>query len=85
MEVPFEFHRSLIGTKGRDIRAMMEKCNANISIPPADQHSDLIKILGTPSQIEKAKATISERIKELEKEKEDKVFTFLKGCTRVFF
>ena len=55
---------------------MMEKCNANISVPSADQHSDRIKILGTPNQIEKAKEIINERVKELEKEKEDKVFVF---------
>ncbi|EDV24343.1 uncharacterized protein TRIADDRAFT_26766 [Trichoplax adhaerens] len=72
MNVSIEYHRSLIGVKGRDIRAMMEKYSVNISVPPADQHSDCIKIFGTPSQIEKAKSAILDRIKELEEEKEDK-------------
>jgi polyribonucleotide nucleotidyltransferase len=38
MNVPYDLHRFIIGTKGRDVRKMMEDNDVNISIPPG-QHS----------------------------------------------
>ncbi|XP_053378526.1 vigilin-like [Mercenaria mercenaria] len=35
--------RYIIGQKGRDVRKLMDEYNVNISIPPQDQQSDLIK------------------------------------------
>lgn len=35
--IPFEYHRYIIGQKGREIRALMEENNVNIAIPPSEK------------------------------------------------
>jgi hypothetical protein len=42
--VPYEFHRSIIGQKGRDVREMMERYDVHIVLSPADQKLDVIKV-----------------------------------------
>jgi ribosomal protein S3 len=42
--VPFDFHRSIIGQKGRDVRELMEKYDVHIVLSPADQKLDIIKV-----------------------------------------
>ena len=46
MAVAFDLHRFIIGQKGRDVRKMMEEFDVNISIPPAEDRSDAVKITG---------------------------------------
>ena len=72
MQVPFDFHRFIIGQRGRDVRKMMEDHDVNISIPPAEDHSDIIKITGPPQNVAQAHDAMLERIKQLEGEKEDR-------------
>lgn len=42
--MPYEFHRSIIGQKGRDVREMMERFDVHIVLSPADQKLDIIKV-----------------------------------------
>lgn len=42
--VPYEFHRSIIGQKGKDVRELMSKYDVHIILSPADQHLDVIKV-----------------------------------------
>ena len=35
--IPFEYHRYIIGQKGREVRTLMEDHNLNIAIPPPDK------------------------------------------------
>lgn len=35
--IPFEYHRYIIGQKGREIRALMEDHGLNIAIPPPEK------------------------------------------------
>lgn len=72
MQVPFDFHRFIIGQRGRDVRRMMEENDVNISIPPAEEHSDVIKITGPPENVARAQEAMKEKIKQLEGEKEDR-------------
>ena len=37
MEIPFEFHRYIIGQKGRDIRSLMDEHDVNILVPSPDK------------------------------------------------
>ena len=73
MVVPFDFHRFIIGLRGRDVRKMMEDCDVNISVPQVDQKSDIIKVTGTPNNVEQAKQALMDRVAQLEQEKEDRV------------
>jgi polyribonucleotide nucleotidyltransferase len=72
VNVPYEYHRSIIGQKGRDVREMMEKYDVHIVLSPADQKLDIIKISGTPACVAKAKEAVEERCKQLEEDRADR-------------
>ena len=44
VNVPFEFHRSIIGQKGKDVRELMVRYDVHIVLSPADQQLDIIKV-----------------------------------------
>lgn len=73
VSVPYDFHRFIIGQKGRDIREMNEKYEVNVSVPPATEQSDMIKISGLPVNVENAKQALQERCEQLEGKKQDQV------------
>ncbi|XP_071109075.1 vigilin-like [Haliotis cracherodii] len=72
MPIPFDFHRFIIGQKGRDVRKMMQDYNVNISIPPMEEKSDIVRISGPKTNVERAKAGLMEKVEQLEKEREDR-------------
>jgi predicted PilT family ATPase len=72
VEVPFEYHRFVIGQKGRDVRKLMQDFDVNISIPPAEEQSDTVKVRGPPANVGRAKEALLERVEQLEAEKEDR-------------
>ncbi len=37
VSIPFEYHRYIIGMKGREIRSLMDDHNVNIAIPSPDK------------------------------------------------
>ena len=45
---------------------MMEDHDVNISIPPADEHSDIVRITGAPENVKCAVAALEERVQQLE-------------------
>lgn len=71
--VPFDMHRFIIGQKGRDVRRMMEEYDVNISIPPATESSDIVRVTGPPENVKKARAALEDKVAQLEAEKEDRV------------
>lgn len=77
VNVPFDFHRFIIGMKGRDVRKMMEDCDVNISVPHVDQKSDVIRVTGPLANVEQAKVALIDRVAQLEQEKEDRVCNLL--------
>ncbi|XP_060710804.1 vigilin-like isoform X2 [Hemiscyllium ocellatum] len=72
VEVPFDLHRYIIGQKGSGIRKMMEEYEVNIAVPPPEHQSDVIKITGLAVNLERARAGILERVRELQAEQEDR-------------
>jgi len=71
-EVPYDYHRFIIGQKGKGVREMMKNFDVNISIPPADEHSNVIRITGTPDKLDDAREGLMQRVKELDAEKADR-------------
>lgn len=54
--IPARLHNSLIGTKGRLIRSVMEECGGvHIHFPVEGSGSDTVIIRGPSSDVEKAK------------------------------
>ncbi|XP_069775955.1 vigilin-like isoform X2 [Narcine bancroftii] len=72
LQVPFDLHRYIIGQKGNGIRKMMEEYEVNIAVPPPDQQSDIIKITGLMCNLERARAGVLERVRELQADQEDR-------------
>lgn len=71
--MPFDFHRFIIGQKGHEVRRMMDDFDVNISVPRAEEQSDVISVTGAPTNVENARAALVQKVEDLEKEKEDKV------------
>ncbi|KAF0297687.1 Vigilin [Amphibalanus amphitrite] len=72
VEVPFDYHRFIIGQKGKGVRDMMRNFDVNISIPPAEELSNVIRITGTPDKLDDAREGLLQRVKELDAEKADR-------------
>jgi len=70
--IPYEFHRFIIGQKGKDVRKMMDDFKVNIVIPPANTQSDTITIYGPPSNVEEVKRALQDKVDQLHTEKEDR-------------
>jgi hypothetical protein len=72
VQVPFEFHRNIIGRKGESVRNMMNTYGVNIMVPPPGDKNDLITITGPPANVEKAKEGLLQRVGSLNGEKADR-------------
>ncbi|XP_053160325.1 vigilin isoform X1 [Hemicordylus capensis] len=72
VEVPFDLHRFIIGQKGVGIRKMMDEFEVNIQVPAPEFQSDMISISGLAANLDRAKARLLERVKELQAEQEDR-------------
>lgn len=72
MPVAFELHRSIIGKSGGSVRQLMDDFDVHIVLSPADQKLDCIKISGAPANVDKAREALEERVKQLEKDKQDR-------------
>lgn len=72
VDVPFDLHRSIIGTKGRDVKDLMDKYDVHIVLSAQDVQENIIKIIGTASNVERAREALLERVKELEEDRKDR-------------
>ncbi|XP_045491427.1 vigilin [Colias croceus] len=70
VEVPNDLHRLLAGQKRRDL---MQTYDVHILMPPNDEVTDIVKVTGTPTNVERAKQALTEKIVEMEQEKEDRL------------
>lgn len=66
VDVPFDLHRSIIGTKGRDVKDLMDRFDVHIVLSAQDVQENIIKVTGTASNVESAKEAILEHVKERE-------------------
>uniref|UniRef100_A0A2R8ZS98 Vigilin n=1 Tax=Pan paniscus TaxID=9597 RepID=A0A2R8ZS98_PANPA len=78
VEVPFDLHRYVIGQKGSGIRKMMDEFEVNIHVPAPELQSDIIAITGLVANLDRAKAGLLERVKELQAEQEDRALRSFK-------
>uniref|UniRef100_UPI00358DE364 vigilin isoform X2 n=1 Tax=Myxine glutinosa TaxID=7769 RepID=UPI00358DE364 len=83
MEIPFELHRYIIGQKGTGIRRLMEEYGVNIAIPPPEEKSNVIKVMGVASNVERAEKGLMDRAKELQAEQENRVLRSFKLSVNV--
>jgi len=72
IEIPFENHRYIIGQKGVGIRKMMDECDVNILVPPAEKQDSVIVVTGPIKNVEQALAALTKRNDEIESENEDR-------------
>uniref|UniRef100_A0A183IEE5 Vigilin n=1 Tax=Soboliphyme baturini TaxID=241478 RepID=A0A183IEE5_9BILA len=72
VNVPFDFHGSLIGRQGIEIRKLMNAHNVNIQFAAFESHSDEIRVTGRRPDVSDAIAAIMKRVEELEEELKDK-------------
>ncbi|KAG7307616.1 hypothetical protein JYU34_007838 [Plutella xylostella] len=70
VEVPFPLHRLLAGQKRREL---MQTYDVHIQLPPVEEESDIVKVTGTPTNVERAREVLVDKIDEMEKEKEDRL------------
>ncbi len=73
VSVPIDYHRFIIGQKGREVQAMMKEYDVSISIPSSDEGSDIIKVSGAPANVDRAEQGLNERVEKLDAEKEERV------------
>ncbi len=61
LEIATRYHNSIIGAKGRLIRAVMDECGGVIiRFPPEGTNSDKVIIRGPKDDVEKAKKQLLE-------------------------
>lgn len=86
-EVPVavELHRFIIGSKGRDVRQMMEEYDVSIQVPPASDNVDVLRVSGTPTNVQRAKKALLQRVQQLEDEQEQRVRCLLTYLSLVHF
>jgi len=72
IEIPYGNHRYIIGQKGSGIRKMMEEFDVNISVPPAENNEDFIRVTGPIKHVEKALLALEQRNDEIEGENADR-------------
>ena len=77
VSVPMDYHRFIIGMKGREVQNMMKVFDVNISIPSSDEGSDVIKIYGAPANVERAESALEEKVRQLDDQKEERVSTLV--------
>merc|ERR1719347_1050676 len=73
VNIPFEFHKFIIGQKGKEVREMMNEFDVNIRVPAADQQSDIILVSGVPAHVENAKVGLARKVEKLEIEKQERI------------
>jgi len=72
VDVPFEFHRFIIGRGGENVRQLMNKHDVNIKVPSSDQQSSVVIVTGPKAHVESAEKDLLNKVEELEKEKAEK-------------
>jgi len=72
VNIPMDYHRFIIGQRGKEVRQMMDTYNVNISISSPEENSDVIKITGAPAQVEKAEQALQEKVKQIDAERADR-------------
>jgi len=73
VEIPFEYHRQLIGKSGENIKSMMEEFDVNVQVPGTSIKSNIVVVRGHKDKVEDCKARLLEDCKKWDEEKEDRL------------
>ena len=73
VEIPFDYHRFIIGSRGKDVRQMMEEYGVHIVIPPSEQQSNRVTVTGTPGKVTQAIQALEARVTDIEAQQKDRV------------
>merc|ERR1719334_99418 len=77
VDVPFEYHRYIIGQNGSGVRKLMTDHDVMIRVPPSDHKSSVIVLTGTADNVASAKVGLDERVEEIkDKLKDDELRGF---------
>jgi len=71
--VAVELHRFIIGSKGRDVRQLMDDYEVMIVVPPAERQVSLLQVTGTPANVARARQALLQRVQQLEDEQQQRV------------
>lgn len=71
LEVPYDLHRLLRGQNSKDINDLKNEFDVRVELSPREVRWDYVKISGPADNVEKARAAIEERVKELHIKLED--------------
>jgi len=71
VEVPFEYHRYIIGQNGSGVRKLMNAHDVMIKVPSSDQKSSVIVLTGTADNVASAKVGLEERAEEVKEKLAD--------------
>eukprot|EP00118_Oscarella_pearsei_P024630 m.306469 g.306469 ORF g.306469 m.306469 type:complete len:1252 (+) comp41271_c0_seq1:220-3975(+) len=72
VDIPFDYHRFIIGSRGKDVRQMMEEFGVHIAIPPSDKQSNCVTVSGSPAKVAEAKKALAARVLAIEAEQKDR-------------
>jgi len=71
VDVPFEYHRYIIGQGGSNVRKLMNAHEVMIKVPSGDQESSVIILTGTADNVAGAKVSLEEQCEEIKAKLED--------------
>jgi len=71
VEVPFSYHKYIIGQSGIGVRKLMDDHNVSVKVPDSKQESSIIVVTGTADNVASAKVGLQERMEEIEAKMED--------------
>jgi len=71
VEVPFEYHRFIIGQKGEGVRELMNRFNVNIKVPQSEEQSSIVIVTGTVENVKEARGGLEARMEEIQAKLDD--------------
>ena len=72
VDIPYEFHRFVIGQKGSGVRQLMNEHDVNIKVPTSEHLSNTIIVTGPAANAEGARLALLDKLTEFEAEKADR-------------
>ncbi|KAL5252053.1 hypothetical protein ACHWQZ_G015010 [Mnemiopsis leidyi] len=73
VEIPFEYHRMLIGKSGENIKSVMDEFDVNVQVPGTTLKSNVVIVRGHKQKVEECKTKLEADCKKWDDEKEDRL------------
>lgn len=72
VQVPYDYHRFIIGKKGAEVRELMDKYDVQIAVPPSSEQSDTIRVIGSRKNAERARQGLLDKVQQLDNDKHER-------------